>query len=288
MAVPSDPTVTTIVTSGMKEGGVPSPTQTQISDMTNDGFQNVKTEIWLSDQTDKLLETRAMIQTAKGTSSLTLPTDFDHPVELMGFTGPDSYQGTAQASTTTYLTLASTFSSDESAILGLYVFIVSGTGSGQYAQITAYNDTTKRATTVWSTAPDTTSLYVIGSEWWCLTDDRDCDSIEQNGKPRHYRWDGITMEIRPVPDTIYYPLLMRYGPNLTRLNETGTLFVKHLRERRALWIQGVKVQTMMRFDDARKPQEDARWKLMLEYHGGHNLNYAIATPSGMSGRRRLS
>lgn len=279
MAVPSNPTVTTIVTAGLKQGGVPSPSQSQISEMTNDGFQNVKTEIWLANKTDKILETRAMVTLAKGTSSITLPTDFDHPVELVGYTGPTDYQGTASAGTTTSITLASSFSNDEAAILGLYIFILSGTGSGQFAQITAYNNTTKVATlTTLTTAPSSNSVYMIANEWWEIKEDALVHLIESNGKPKHYRWDGTEILITPAPDTIYYALLLRYGPNLTRLDEAGTAFVKHLRERRALWIQGVKVQTLIRYDDARLPAEDARWKLMLTVYGGHNLNYAQAAP----------
>lgn len=280
MAVPSNPSVTSVVTAGLKEGGVPSPSQSQISEMTNDGFQNVKGEIWLANTTDKLLETRAMVTLSKGTSSITLPTDFDHPVELVGYRGPTDYQGTATAGSTTSITLASSFSSDESAILGLYIFILSGTGSGQFAQITAYNNTTKVATiTTVTTAPASGSVYMIANEWWEITEDSLIRRRESNGKPKVYRWDGTEILITPAPDTEYYSILMRYGPNLTRLDETGTAFVKHLRERRALYIQGVKVQTMARYDDARLPMEDARWKLMLSVYGGHNMNYAQAAPS---------
>ena len=73
--------------------------------------------------------------------------------------------GSAQAGTTTTLTLAATgTSATDDAYVGLPVSITSGTGSGQGNFIVAYNGTTKVATMAYpfTTAPGATSTYSVG------------------------------------------------------------------------------------------------------------------------------
>jgi hypothetical protein len=67
---------------------------------------------------------------------------------------------------------------------------------------------------------------------------------------------------------------MIYRSNLTRLDESGSTFIKHLRERRHLWIQGVKVRTMAKFDDERYPAEKQIWEQMLAQYAAQNPVYA--------------
>lgn len=72
--------------------------------------------------------------------------------------------GTAQAGSTTSITLAASASSTDGAYVGMPIAITGGTGSGQSSTITAYNGTTKVATvaSTWS-APGVTSTYSIGA-----------------------------------------------------------------------------------------------------------------------------
>jgi hypothetical protein len=79
------------------------------------------------------------------------------------------YTGQAQTGTATTITLASSDSSPNNGYAGRQITIVGGTGAGQSAYISAYNSTTKVATTYctagtsghWITTPDSTSLYSI-------------------------------------------------------------------------------------------------------------------------------
>lgn len=70
-----------------------------------------------------------------------------------------STSGTAQSGSTTNIRLAS--GAPSVSLIGQTVFIVSGTGALQSSSISAYNTTTKDATTTWVTAPDATSVYVV-------------------------------------------------------------------------------------------------------------------------------
>ena len=70
-----------------------------------------------------------------------------------------------------------------------------------------------------------------------------------------------------------YPIVLTYSPNLTMLDETGVPFVKWLKERMALVKQGIKVQTMLLFDDDRYQFELKRWEQMKSQYGAQNPTY---------------
>ncbi|MDP7367236.1 MAG: hypothetical protein QGH83_08245, partial [Candidatus Pacebacteria bacterium] len=70
--------------------------------------------------------------------------------------------GTAQAGSSTTITLESGASTVDDTYNTMSVYITSGTGNGQLRAITDYNGTTKVATVAtWTTNPDTTSVYEV-------------------------------------------------------------------------------------------------------------------------------
>lgn len=81
---------------------------------------------------------------------------------LASSTAINSDEGVAQAGGATSITLATTASAYDDIYKGALITIVSGTGSGQSREITAYNGTTKMATVAaWGTQPDSTSVYAV-------------------------------------------------------------------------------------------------------------------------------
>lgn len=75
------------------------------------------------------------------------------------------HSGTAQAGGTDTITLAADASTADDAYASLDVVIDSGAGAGQTRTVSAYDGTTKIAAvmTDWTTAPDATSVYKVGS-----------------------------------------------------------------------------------------------------------------------------
>lgn len=291
MAVPSNPTVTSICTAALKQSGIPTPTSSQVSELADDGFQTVKTELWLSNPTDHLLETRYYIAMNAGRGYLSTPADLDAALHLDVYSGPEDYAGTAQDGASSTITLASSFSADERALQGLFIFITGGTGIGQHRQILNYDNTTKVLTpnVSWLSAPNSTSTYLITPQMRRLIRDDEANSslaqlMPNIGYPSYYTTTAVApptgsfpaFRVFPAPDHNRYACIMTYRPNLTLLDEIGILFVKHLRERRALWIQGTKVQAMARYDDDRYQQQFQIWQLMLQKYGTHNYNFTQA------------
>ncbi len=72
--------------------------------------------------------------------------------------------GTAQAGSSTSITLASGANSSDDFYNNLVITLTGGTGSGQTNTITDYNGTTKVATvSTWTTTPDLTTTYSIAA-----------------------------------------------------------------------------------------------------------------------------
>lgn len=77
-----------------------------------------------------------------------------------------AHTDTAQAGSTTSITLATTGSASNNAYQGMTITIASGTGSGQSGIIQSYVGSTKVATmtAAWTTPPDATSVYAIAAQ----------------------------------------------------------------------------------------------------------------------------
>lgn len=293
MAIPADPTVTTIVTDALKHAGIYNPLTAQVTEMTSGGLQTVKSELWAVSTRDRLLETAVMVILPQGSGQIDTPADFDHELTLDVYSCAANMAFTATAGAASTITAASTFNADISSIRGLYLFLTSGTGLGQYRQITGYDDTTKvvTVTPAWTVNPAAATTAFVGHLKRRLKQDdpggrSSTMQYPNQGYPQRYRIVGITslntdtpaIEISPVPETANYALVLTYGPNITRLDEAGALFVKHLRERRTFWIQGLVTQAMRRYDEARYPAEEGKWQLMLQRYAAHNATYDRAEP----------
>lgn len=281
MAIPGDPSVQDIVLQGMKEGGQYTVTAggTAYTEFKNYQFETLKSEMWAACKTDRLLETTDLMLTTIGKTDLTLPTAFDSEICLTVYDADDGYRGTAQAGSSTTITLATDFSSTAELMYGSLIFLLSGTGIAQYRQILSYDDTTKVATVdAWTTAPDSTTAYLVATMNWILQRQDYVKDVHIAQRPARYNRTGTGLSVFPAPDKIY-PILMVYRSNMTRLDDTGALFVKHLRERRSLWVQGVKTKTMLRYDDDRYMAEKANWDQALMQYAADNVVYTQFEPN---------
>jgi len=282
VSIPGDPSVQDIILQGMKEGGQTTVIAggTAYTEFKAYQFDTIKSEMWAKCKTDKLLETTSVLIANVGTSAVTLPTDFDSEVSLVIYDGEDPYRGTAQAGASSTMTLASSFSDTQEAMWGRYLFTTSGTGSGQFRQISAYDDTTKIATVseAWTTQPDATTTYLVATYAKELRRQDYYRGTVTAARPEIYGRMGTGMFVYPAGDDIY-PIIITYRSNLTRLDDAGSLFVKHLRERRSLWVQGVKVKTMARYDDDRYTAEKMIWDQMLMDYAAENVVYDRMIPN---------
>lgn len=281
MSIPSDPTVASIVTEALKRGGRVNPSATQISDATEHQFREVKSDITQRSSRHPSLITHSVIATVDGQSRYTWPTDADDIRSIVLVYAPtDNYwQSTAQAGGATSITLNASFSQDSSLVKGKYIFTLAGTGSLQVRQITAYNDGTKVATvdTAWTTNPAIGTTYHIGlwhRKLYSADKPGTYDTLDvpyQRGTP--YRASLVAREIwTDYATDLIYALWVDYWANLDRLDETGSVFVRHLRDHRSLWVQGIAVKTMQRYDEDRYMTELQVYNNMLDAYAGYSAS----------------
>jgi len=74
-----------------------------------------------------------------------------------------------------------------------------------------------------------------------------------------------------------YALWWDYWANLDRLDEAGAVFIRHLREHRSLWVQGVAVKTMQRYDEDRYQLELSVYNDMLNAYAGYSAGVGQVT-----------
>jgi hypothetical protein len=101
--------------------------------------------------------------------------------------------GTAQAGTSTSITLKSSSSSTDDYFNGLYITITGGTGAGQVRIITDYVGSTKVATvdSAWTTAPNSSSTYSITS--WTTESVNQYVNAQPQGRARIVRYVSATV-----------------------------------------------------------------------------------------------
>lgn len=273
MAIPLNPTVTQIVTEGLKRGGRVTPSATDITNATDNQLREVKADIMLVCPTLAALQKTTTAATFVGEQHTAFPADANIPVSLLLLDGPDEYRGTATAGSGSSISFALTFPVVASTELnGLYILITSGMGIGQYREIRSYVPGTVTATVspTWTTNPDNTSVYLVVTRTNYLWDaslptdiDREPFSLTL-GRPIKAARFADEFTLYYVPDKVY-GLLFRYYIDIDQLDEADTIFVNLLRELRSVWIQGIAVKTMQRYDEDRYQLELGVYQQMLTY-----------------------
>lgn len=283
MSIPSDPSVSTVVTEGLKRGGRVSPSAGDITTASEVYLQEVKADIYLAAPLHESLRTTAIIPVSVGISRYAWPTNAEtiQSVQLVATSTEGSWQDTAQGGGASTITLASTFNQEEATVQGRMIYILSGTGSGQYAQIISYNNTTKIATieTAWATlnsswvSPDATSVYLleqIRSKLYQYEKPIEFDTQMapfQPMIPTNATLVGKQIWLNTSPSQRLV-LFVTYWYALDQLDEVSTLFTGHLRKFRNLWTQGVAVKVMQRYDEDRYVTESNIYQTMLKAYAG--------------------
>lgn len=282
MSIPANPTVSDIVTEALKRGGRTNPSASDITNFSAGQFQEVKSDIYLAAPQHHTLETTDCIPVVAYQSRYDWPTECEaiKAVQLIESTTEGSWIGTAQAGGASSITLASAFSQDSVEVQGRMLYIVAGTGSGQFAQITSYNNSTKVATieAAWTTllstwvTPDATSVYLIErkrTHIFSYDKPLEWDTIASPNlltAATHAAMVGRQIWLNTTPDR-YYALHITFWYALDQLDEDSTLFRNHLRKMKSLWIQGLTVKVMQRYDEDRYPTELQVYQRYLQLYG---------------------
>lgn len=270
MAVPFDPSVSSIVGQALKRAGRTTPTALQIDEAANHALQEVKADIMLAASTHPNLLTTATTITTRGLQRYAFPQDYNEPYSIVLLDGLEEWRGTSQGGSGTTITLDASLNVSADDIEGKHILITSGSGVEEYRQILSYDTSTHVATVeiAWGSDPTSASEYIIVSDYYQLYPVDTYTQFDRTrtqtplGKPTVLSEFSQEYLLYPVPDKAY-GILNRYFVDMSKLDETGPLFIQLLREWRSLWIQGVAVKTMQRFDEDRYQSELQVYNVML-------------------------
>lgn len=289
MAAPTAPTIATIATEALAKAGygdvTVNPGLAVYNRAIDEWAREIKSDIYRKAKKLTTLQQTAVIILAEGQSKYPNPSDFyaDNGMKLLY----GDVTGTAQAGSSSTVTLAAAETIAEGTIVGKWILITSGTGEASYSQCTAYNESTKVATVKpnFATAPASGSGYMIvdytpdlrPSTSWVF--DKESDPYT-TGEPTHYipmgDADSGEFQIYPPPDKTY-GLLKRYYLNINTLDLAGTLMGSLLQECYDIFDQGIYARALKNDNDEREEKEMMLYRqkiadlVAMETYGSQDL-----------------
>ena len=284
MAVPSNLTPTQIVTEALKWGGRTVPTSPQITDGLTLYMAAVKSDLHRVAPCHPSLLTRATVPTQIGLSKYDWPTDAEEisSINLVDTRDETGWTGSAQAGSSSSITLAAGFDSAGIEMRGRYVHNTTAGVEGR-GQILTYDNTTKVAglTPVEGTAFATATPYMIEAMRWDVKKRTSyyMTSWEQPyelTRPKQMAMRGRSGVFDKAPDRVYI-IEWEYWAAIDRLDEAGAVFLRHLREWAALYMQGIGIRVMTRFDEDRRNTETQIYNQMLAEYGSTACNIVDGT-----------
>lgn len=284
MAVPSNLTVTQIVTEALKWGGRTVPTSAQITDGLTLYMAAVKSDLHRVAPCHPSLLTQTTVPTQIGLSKYDWPVDAEEisSINLIDTRDETGWTGTAQAGSSSSITLAAGFDNAGIEMRGRYVHNTTPAVTGK-GQILTYDNTTKVAglTTVDGTAFAAATPYMIEAMRWEV---KKRTSYHMNAweqsyeltRPRQMIMRGRTGVFDKAPDRVYI-MEWEYWAALDRLDDAGAVFLRHLREWSALYFQGIGIRVMTRFDEDRRNTETQIYNQMLAEYASTACNIVDGT-----------
>jgi hypothetical protein len=230
------------------------------------------------------LLTQTTVPTQIGLSKYDWPVDAEEisSINLIDTRDETGWTGTAQAGSSSSITLAAGFDSAGIEMRGRYVHNTTPAVTGK-GQILTYDNTTKVAglTTVDGTAFAAATPYMIEAMRWEV---KKRTSYHMNAweqsyeltRPRQMIMRGRTGVFDKAPDRVYI-MEWEYWAALDRLDDAGAVFLRHLREWSALYFQGIGIRVMTRFDEDRRNTETQIYNQMLAEYASTACNIVDGT-----------
>jgi hypothetical protein len=267
MALPTTQTLDTICIQGLKRAGISDYTAAELTNAKDEYVRDILDDLF-AEKDWKILEHEDIAQLNNFVSEIALPTDMLKLLSLRLLTGQHS--DTLQAGTTSSLTLAAAEDITEQQAEGSPIVILSGSASGEWSRITAYNETTKVAgvSPSFSTAPGAATYMIVDEELELTPDTREAITIRESvDPPTHY---AIYNDPRMLylngyvnSDDYVYALLRRYSLNIDQVDLTDARMTRIYDEYRFLLVQGVMAYQMRDNDDSRYDREMSRFDRLM-------------------------
>lgn len=264
MAAPAVPTVTSLVTEGLRQARIFYPTAAQISTYQSEVMEQLKNDLWQQVKQMKPLMTFSYMVLTPGQSRYSCPSDYSSDMSMVCLTG--LYTGSVAAATVNTITVSTAPNGvyDINQVLGEDLVITGGTAVNSVSQVTdlVNNGNGTMTLTVYpnfQATPDATSTYMLVDNQWPIEQKHiaEFDLFHRaNGidRPRYFYpmgdedYDEFQFDV--PPDNVYvYCVRMRYFVNIMTLDLNSTLMSTLYQKFREYWIKGIKAQALADQDD---------------------------------------
>ena len=270
MPVPSAPTQAALISEALAMAGERNPSST-ITTRAGLWFEETKNDIWRKEKKLKSLQQTCYAIIQKGQARYSFPSSFSSEISLTLLDG--NRTGTAQAGSTSSITLDASETAGDSDLIGKEVIITSNTGIGSFGQIISYSSSTKVATVTpsFQTAPDSSSTYMIIDNEYELEQRHigDFKQFQQSYLDRPVKYFPLGDEdygefILNCPPDKLYGARIRYYVNIMTLDSDSTLYTTLLQQWRNIWLQGIIYRRLRDADDSRSNDEFTKYRGELQ------------------------
>ncbi|MBT9169242.1 MAG: hypothetical protein DDT19_02596 [Syntrophomonadaceae bacterium] len=277
MAIPTAPTLSSLVAEALRKAGHSSPDTSLTMRAQTQWMEEIKNDIFLVSVREQkrlrsLFATSHLIATV-GVHRYSLPHDYSGDLHISIL---DGYRtGTLVGATASTVTFSVDEVMTEVEVQGKYILITSGLGMGSCSQIRTYNPLTLTA----SVTPDFTRPPVLGDRYRIITDHIHLQptsllqldlmrNVTTMGRPTKYTilgdQDFGEVVFDYVPDKAY-GIQLRYYVDLSMTDLTGMRISTLYRRWRNVFVQGVYAKALVALDDTRGDME------VRKYHEYLNL-----------------
>ena len=260
MAVPTVPTISSIVTEGFRRAGIASPNVTQLARGEDEWFAEIMRDMMDAKRWKPIESTQVVIPTAYQ-QAYTVPSPLIRILSMRFFDG--DHKGTVDTAISAAITLGSG-DAIGNGVLGRKFFTTGGTGSGQVRRILSVSGQTVTVDTAFTTSLSTDTTYMIADWEQELVGPQlgvQRTATRGVGAPS-MRWEEFEGEflLDPIPDKSTYALEVRGQVDLALVDETATRYTRLLREWRPALVAGVRWKCLEDLDDAQMDAAEANYQ----------------------------
>lgn len=281
MSAPDSIDVLTLCRRSLRRAGQPLPSADMVNECANIQLQEVKADMMLWTPFHESLRARCTSGLTRGISHQTQPSDVNRLDSVILFDGPETWRGTMTSATA----LATTVDETSDTLIGMLLFLLSGEASGQWKQITGWDNVTKVPTleSAFDGVPDTTTVYLIANERTRLFEgSRNATApgsthVASLGKPREYERFNEGGIFHPTPDKTY-GLWTEYYMDLSKVDEESCHFKRLMREWLSVFMQGLIAKNMQLFEDDRADNNMLIYRELLRQLRSSSLRVGQTVP----------
>jgi hypothetical protein len=259
MPIPTNPTLLSIATEGIKQAGEANPSAALLTRAQNEWIEQIKNEIWHLTKKPKILQVTSYTIVNKGQSRYAFPADYSSDLFLTILWG--SFTGVSQGGSINTLILATNDLSGNN-VVGKEILMMSGTSQGSFSQVVGVNGANPNAK-VASMVPDFNMAPSTGDTYMIIDQEYPVET-----RPI-WDWDARIKMIAPGLPQYLYPVgddqsgyfqfdkppdftrgaRLRYYSDISQLDVSSTLMSVIYRKWRNIFIKGVKYRKLADEDD---------------------------------------